>query len=261
MIRAAWLVLVALLLTPAAAVAAEEGEGTDPEESAAPAESTTAEVSSKEEWVPGSGERTALTRTGPDFRGMGFLFPVRLHLSLGGHIDGKIAGLEEGSGDLMLVLPLTQFRVHTSLVTAVTPRGNLPPPGSAMADRLPPPLVSQKSVYKLKPTWRSGVGMALNILAPGTGSFIQKKEQSLGFLFLGLDIFFLSAGALAAFAPSRLQERERAFFGIIFFAFDGLTRAAGGAQAFAAGRERTLVPVRVPGNATGPGLAGSMALH
>ncbi len=205
-------------------------------------------------WVPGPGDRTADTREGPDLRGMGFLFPIRLHLTLGGFIDGKVGGLDPETRELMLVLPLTQFRVDPSLVLAVTPLSALPDPGSAAAARLPPPMVSAESVYKLKPTWRSGVGLVLNVLAPGTGSFLQRKEKGLGFMFLGLDVFFLGAGLLAAFAPSNLGQRERAFFAGVFFAFDGMTRAAGGAQAFSAGRERTLVPVRSPGATAGPGL-------
>jgi len=186
---------------------------------------------------------------------MGFLFPVRLHLTRGGYIDGKLAGVDSESEEFMLMLPRTQFRVSNSVVRAVTPRSKLPEPGSVGAERQPPPLVSAETVYKLKPTWRSGLGLALNALAPGTGSFIQREDKSLGLLFLGMDLFFLTAGSLAAFAPSNLSTRERAFFGGIFFAFDGLTRAVAATQAFSAGRERTLVPVRVPGSTTGPGLA------
>ena len=206
-------------------------------------------------WVPGPGEETAETRAGVDLRGMGFLFPIRLHLSYGGFIDGKVGGLDPDSQELMLVLPLTQFRVDPVLIRAVTPLGDLPEPGSESAARLPPPMVSASSVYKLRPTWRSGLGMALNALAPGTGTFIQKEGKGLGFLFLGMDVFFLGAGLLAALAPSNLAQRERVFFAGVFLAFDGLTRAAGAAQAFAAGRERTLVPVRAPASPGGPGLA------
>ena len=207
------------------------------------------------EWTPDDGEETAETREGPDFTGMGFLFPVRLHFSLGGHLDGKIAGLDSETGEVMLVLPLTRFRIDTTLVRAVTPMGMLPDPGTERAKRQPPPLLAQNTTYKLVPTWRSGLGLALNLIAPGTGSFIQKDEQALGLLFLGLDVFFLSAGALAWFAPSRLGQRERAFFGAIFLGFDLATRAVAAGQAFTAGRERRLVPVRVPVTTRGPGLS------
>jgi len=204
-------------------------------------------------WVPGPGEETAETRQGADFTGMGFLFPVRLHLTQGGHLDGKVAGLDPESGEFMFVLPLSRFRIDSTLVRALTPLAKLPEPGSDRASRLPPPLVAATTTYKMKPTWRSGLGFALNLLAPGTGSFIQKEDKELGFLFLGLDIFFVSAGLLATLAPSRLTDRQRAFFGVVFFAFDGLTRGIGAGQAFAAGRERTLVEVR-PEPGSGPGL-------
>ena len=205
-------------------------------------------------WLPGGGERTAQTRAGADFRGMGFLFPLRLHLQRGGFIDGKVGGLDQESGELMLILPLTRFRVSASLVSATTPLGTLPDPDSFLAAQMPPSMVSSEAVYKLRPTWRSGVGMVLNSLAPGTGTFIQKEGKALGFLFLGMDIFFLSAGLLAAFAPSRLGNTERAFFAGVFFAFDGVARGAGAAQAYTAGRERTLVPVREPSLGGTPGL-------
>lgn len=220
----------------------------------AEAEPTTDDAPSSDDgWVPGPGEETPQTREGADFTGMGFLFPVRLHLTRGGHIDGKVAGFDPETGEFMFVLPLTRFRVDSVLVRRLTPLGTLPEPGSPTASRLPPPLVAASTTYKLKPTWRSGLGLALNLVAPGTGSFIQTTDKELGFLFLGMDIFFVSAGLLAILAPSRLTDRQRAFFGVVFFAFDGLTRGIGAGQAFAAGRERTLVEVH-PSPGTGPGL-------
>ena len=206
-------------------------------------------------WTPDDGEETTETRQGADFTGMGFLFPVRLHFTLGGHLDGKVAGMDPETGEVMLVLPLTRFRIDTTLVKAVTPMGMLPEPGTERAERQPPPLLAQNTTYKLVPTWRSGLGLALNLIAPGTGSFIQKEEKALGLLFLGLDVFFLSAGALAWFAPSRLGQRERAFFGVIFLGFDLATRAIAAGQAFTAGRECRLVPVRVPVTTGGPGVS------
>lgn len=210
-------------------------------------------ASSAAEWSPGDGERTEQTRSGPDFRGMGFLFPLRLHLVRGGHVDGQIAGADDEGGELMLLLgPGTSLTVDYYLVTDVTPLAALPDADSAFADRRPPKLEALDVVYRRRPTWRSGLGLALSLVAPGTGHFIQKDEQALGALFLGLDLFFLAAGSLAAFAPSRLSDRERVFFGAVFFALDGFTRGTAAGHAFNLGRERTAVP---GGNSAGPGLA------
>lgn len=228
------LALAIALLLPGAAAA---------EETAAPPETT--------EWEPGPGERTEATRSRPDFTGMGFLFPLRLHLLRGGHVDGQIAGASPDQAQLLLIVgPGRQFRVDYDLVTAVTPLADLPDPSSSFASRQPPSLADVEVVYRSKPTWRSHAGLALNLIAPGTGHFIQKKEKALGFLFLGMDLFFLTAGSLAFFAPSRLQPRERAFFGIAFFSFDALTRGIGAGSAFNLGRERTAIPT-----SSAPGLA------
>ena len=202
------------------------------------------------EWIPGPGERSAETRTGPDFTGMRFLFPLRLHLSRGGFLEGQIAGADELGGELLLVTsPGFQLRVDYDLVTAVTPLAPLPPAGTAAASARPPGLASVEVVYRRKPTWRSGLGLVLNLIAPGTGHFIQKDEKALGLLFLGMDLFFLAAGSLAAFAPSRLGNTERAYFSVVFFSFDALTRGIGAAHAFNVGRERRPVPA-----GPGPGL-------
>lgn len=205
------------------------------------------------DWEPDDGERSEQTRPGPDFLGMGFLFPLRLHLSRGGYVDGQIAGADDDGGELMLLVgPGRRLRIDYHLVTGVTPLGELPDADSALVDQRPPALASLDVVYRRRPTWRSGLGFALNLLAPGTGHFIQRQERSLGFLFLGLDVFFLAAGSLAAFAPSRLSDRERVFFGAVFFALDGFTRGTAAGHAFNLGRERTAVPVRA---SVGPGLA------
>ncbi len=205
------------------------------------------------EWQPGDGEQTDETRPGPDFAGMGFLFPLRLHLVRGGHVDGKIAGADDATGELLLIpRPGYQLRIDYHLVTGVTPLGKLPAPDSTLADQRPPTLASVDVVYRRKPTWRSGLGFALNLLAPGTGHFIQKDDKALGFLFLGLDAFFLAAGSLAAFAPSRLSDRERVFFGAVFFGFDLFTRGTAAGHAFELGRERAAVPIQAT---SGPGLA------
>jgi len=205
------------------------------------------------EWLPGDGEQTEETRSGPDFRGMGFLFPLRLHLVRGGHLDGQIAGADEEGGELLFI-PRPGYRLFIvyHLVTGVTPLGELPQPGSALADQRPPELATVDVVYRRRPTWRSGLGLALNLIAPGTGHFIQKDEKALGFLFLGLDAFFLAAGSLAAFAPSRLSDRERVFFGAVFFGVDLFTRGTAAGHAFEVGREREAVSIR---GTSGPGLA------
>ena len=202
------------------------------------------------DWEPGPGDRTEATRTRPDFSGMGFLFPLRLHLVRGGHIDGQVAGVDAGLGELLLVTgPGQEVRIDYLLLDALTPLAALPAADSPLAGRTPPGLASAAVVSRLRPTWRSGLGLTLNLLAPGTGHFIQTDEKSLGFLFLGMDVFFLAAGSLAAFAPSRLSAQERVFFGGAFFAFDLLTRGIGAAHAFGLGRERiqVLAPEPAPG--------------
>ena len=229
MARALALLLVCALLLPTRALAQE-------------ATALPADAAPGEGWLPGDGEETAETRQGADFEGMGFLFPVRLHFTRGGFLDGKVAGFNPDTGEFALELPRYRLRIDASLVRATTPLGPIPEPGSALAERLPPPLAAQEMVYRLQPTWRSGVGLALNALAPGTGSFIQKKEPGLGFLFLGLDLFFAGAGLLALFGPSRIGDQERIYLGVVFFSFDVLVRVAGASHAFAVGRERRLVP-------------------
>jgi hypothetical protein len=197
------------------------------------------------DWLPDRGEHTDQTRTPPGFDGMAYGFPMRLHLSLGGHIDGGMGGLDPETGELLLVLPATAFRVHLALVESVTPLGKLP---SAVAGVLqpPPPLLVGNTEYRLRPTWRSHLGVALSILMPGSGQWIQKSGREIGFLFFGSYLFLIGAAVLALTAPSGHTQIQRQVTAGVLFGLAGTITFSAGAHAWVAGREKVEVRVGPP---------------
>lgn len=193
-----------------------------------------------EAWVPDPGERTEQTRTPPKFDGMAYLFPLRLHLSLGGHLDGGMGGLDPESGELLLVLPTDAFRIHVSLIEAVTPLGRLPRPVAGLLPP-PPPLLQDHTEFRLRPTWRSHLGVALSVLMPGTGQWIQRSDQELGLLFFGSYLFLVGTAVLALLAPSGHSPIQRRITAGVLFGLAGTVTISSGAHAWVTGRERVEV--------------------
>lgn len=197
-------------------------------------------------WDPDVGERSEQTRTPPRFEGMEYLFPLRLHFVRGGHLDGGLGGYDPATGQLLLVLKTATLEISTSLVDAVTPLGRLPPDGTDAATASAPPMLTRDHVeYKLRPTWRSGLGLGLSFLLPGLGQFVQEDRKELGFLFLGGAAFFVAGGLLALFAPSSYPPRGRAAVSGVMFGLAGTVAIGAGVQAWGAGKRR--VEVRVKG--------------
>jgi len=201
-------------------------------------------------WLPDGGDQSEETRSPPSFDGMAWLFPLRLHLSRGGHVDGGMGGLDSETGELLLILPREAFRVHLSLVEAVTPLGILPRAVQGVLPG-PPPLLDQHSRYELRPTWRSRLGVVLSILMPGTGQWIQKKDQELGFLFFGSYLFLVGGAVLALLAPSGHSPIQRRVTAGVLFGLAGTVTISSGAHAWVTGRERVEVRVGPPESALG----------
>jgi hypothetical protein len=197
-------------------------------------------------WAPDDGRRSSLTRTPPTFEGMAYLFPLRLHLIRGGYLDGTMGGVDRDRGELLLVLPTATLEIDLGLIDAVTPLGILPAPGSEeAAEPAPAMLTAVHTEYRLRPTWRSGLGLALSFLLPGTGQFIQEDRKDLGFLFLGGAGFFVAGGLLALFAPSAYGPNGRVAVSSVMFGLAGTVAIGAGVHAWQAGRRR--VPVEVKG--------------
>ena len=216
------LAVLALVLTSAATARADDGA-----------------------WDPGPGEHTEQTRTPPAFDGMAWLFPLRLHLSLGGHVDGAMGGLDTETGELLLILPTDAFRVHLSLIDAVTPLGNLPRAVEGVLSE-PPPLLTGYKTYELRPTWRSGVGVLLSVLMPGAGQWIQEEQRELGFLFFGSYLFLVGTAVLALVAPSGHSPVQRRVTAGVLFGLAGTVTISSGAHAWVTGRRPVQVEVRPP---------------
>lgn|GEM_PF-1750797 len=221
--------LAALLLVTAAA-AAEEA----PEDAAALGP-----------WLPGDGQRGDDTRDAAEWGGLGYLAPVRLHLDRGGFVEGAFGGVRNwvDGGEILLVLPGKAFRVELSLIDAVTPLGALQ---RLDTGDLSPALPLQDGLAArtvLKPTWRSHAGVALSFVIPGLGQWIQESEREMGFMFLGLTSFFVAAGTLSLYAPSRQSETERRVLGGMFYGFAVTTEIGAAIHAFQAGRRPVEVAV------------------
>lgn len=201
--------------------------------------SAPASLRADEVWGPEGGERLEVTREGPQFEGLIYLHPLRLHLSLGGYVEGTFGGVDGQTGEMLLLLPRSRFRVSFQLIEAVTPL-SAPVKGSTEIKDI---LDRRHMERRLMPTWRSHAGFALSLLAPGVGQFIQKKDPEFGFLFMGLEIFMAAGALLAAFAAPGLERQDR--IGITAgFTTVGVTIAITSAiHAFGAGREYEEVEV------------------
>ncbi len=206
--------------------------------------SARAEEPERPAWTPDEGVRSAQTRTPPSFRGLEYLAAIRLHLIRGGHIDGGLGGVDPETGDLLLVLPRGPLEIELGLVDAVTPLGTLPPPGSPGADAPPPEMITREHVeYRLRPTWRSRAGLALSLVLPGAGQWIQEDQQELGFVFLAGAALFVGSGLLALYGPTSYTAAQRGTVAAIMFGFAGSVSLASGVHAWTAGRRR--LPKRV----------------
>jgi hypothetical protein len=194
------------------------------------------------EWLPGDGERTEETRSGPSFGGMDYLFPLRLHLVRGGFIEGTMGGMDEVEGEFLLLRPGDAFRIDVRLIDSVTPLGRIPV-GREGIKAPPPMLVERHSEFRWRPTWRSGAGLALSFLLPGAGQWIQESHQELGFIFLGGAAFFVATGLLALYAPSQYGPVQRRILSGIMFGMAGTVSITAGAHAWTTGRRRVEVEV------------------
>ena len=84
-----------------AQVSAGEAPSEAPELPSEPSEPLLPAV--QDAWLPGAGERSpATTLQPPHFLGMTYMFPLRLHLARGGHIDGALGGVDPEAGELLL---------------------------------------------------------------------------------------------------------------------------------------------------------------
>ena len=203
-----------------------------------------------QDWLPDPGERTDQTRTPAVFDGMAYLFPMRLHLSRGGHVDGGLGGVDPETGELLLVLPTASFLVHLTLVEAVTPLGKLPRPVAGLLQP-PPPLLNPEIEYRLRPTWRSHLGVVLSVFLPGSGQWIQKTDRELGLIFFGSYLFLVGAAVLSLFAPSGHSEIQRRITAGVLFGLAATVTIGAGAHAWTKGRERVQVRAGTPGRAAG----------
>ncbi|MCP4871883.1 MAG: hypothetical protein GY898_24515 [Proteobacteria bacterium] len=196
-------------------------------------------------WTPDDGVRTDQTRTPPRFEGMEYLFPLRIHLTRGGHLDGGLGGYDPTTGQLLLVLKTATLEISTHLVEAVTPLGPLPAADSDAASAAPPPMLTRDHVeYKLRPSWRSGLGLGLSFVMPGLGQFIQEDRKEVGLLFLGGAAFFVAGGLLALFAPSSYPQRARAIVAGVMFGLSGTVAIGAGVHAWNAGKRRVAVEIK-----------------
>ena len=189
-------------------------------------------------WQPGDGVLSSESRTGPDFLGMTYLFPLRLHLSRGGYVDGGLGGVDALQGRMLLVLQNESLPIAFPLIARVTPLGRLSPdPALRLAE--PPGLRSDIPVkYRWQPTWRSHLGVLLSFVVPGAGQFIQERDQPIGFLFLGAALSSVGVGLLALYGPSSYTQRSRHALGGLFFGLAGTVAVGAAVHAHRTGRER-----------------------
>lgn len=198
-------------------------------------------------WLPGPGVPTAW-RGAPasGFDGIEYLSKVRLHLRLGGFVDGGFGGarFEPTGGEVKLVLLGRTLEIDLALVDGVSP---LSAP-SRVVDGVPLPalpLSRELSVrYELRPTWRSHLGVGLSALLPGAGMFIQESEREFGFLYLGLGAFFASSGVFALVGPSQQAVSQRRALSGVLFGFGVGNSVISAIHAFQSGRRPTPVGPR-----------------
>jgi hypothetical protein len=224
------LLVVAALPRPAVAeeaTSASEGEG----------------EAAGSKWQPEAPPHTASTRVGPSFDGLGYLFPIRLHLNRGGYIDGGMGGVDAGGGRLLLLLSRGDLLIDYELVVAVTPLADVDAQAELLATAGPPPLrdgIPQK--YRWVPTWRSHLGVLLSFLLPGAGQFIQTQNRGVGFLVMTGVLSSVAVGLLALYGPSSYGPEARRGIAGVFFGLAGGVAIGGAVNAYQSGRERRPVP-------------------
>ncbi len=202
-------------------------------------------VASAEEprWQPESSPSSSgALSVEPTFAGMGYLFPLRLHLTRGGTVDGTMGGVDVGGGQLLLLLSRGELLVDFRLVRKVTPLAPLlrgDGPGGLVT---PPTLKNNLSVrYRWQPTWRSHLGVALSFLVPGLGQFIQTRDRNVGFLVLSGALSSVAVGLLALYGPSAYGPQARRGVAGVFFGLGGAVALGGAIHAYRTGRERVAV--------------------
>ena len=194
-------------------------------------------------WQPEAPAYGDSTRAGPSFDGLGYLFPIRLHLNRGGYIDGGMGGVDADGGRLLLLLSRGDLLIDYDLVVAVTPLAELEEQAEVLARAGPPPLqdgIPQK--YRWVPTWRSHLGVLLSFLLPGAGQFIQTENRGVGFLVMTGVLSSVAVGLLALYAPSSYGPEARRGIAGVFFGLAGGVAIGGAVNAYQSGRERRLVP-------------------
>ena len=227
----ALLLLLWALLAPAAVEAGED------------AEVVTSRAAVLSDWQPKSLAPGPTSRTGPSFEGMGYLFPLRLHLSRGGYIDGGMGGIDTAGGRMLLLLARGDLLVDFRLIRAVTPLADVERQADILANAGPPPLVGGvPAKYRWVPTWRSHLGVLLSFLLPGAGQFIQKREQAVGALVMSGVFSTVAVGLLALYGPSTYGPEARDALAGIFFGLGGSIAIGGAVHAYRTGRVRRQVP-------------------
>ena len=179
-----------------------------------------------------------------DFRGMGYMFPLRLKLVYGGAVEGRLGGVDPAAREVLLVRTRRSFRVHFSLIDSVIPLATLLPEDELGKRPDPPPISAQQPLeLRWRPTWRSHLGAVMSFILPGTGQFIQKDQVGVGVLFLVSDVFFVTAAVLAFVGPSQMGPSARRSVGGTFVALALSTSILSSVHAFRAGRTQTRVSV------------------
>jgi hypothetical protein len=155
-------------------------------------------------------------------------------------------GVDSETEEILLLLPVSRFRVSFRLIDSVTPLG-----GAAMLredNELRDILDQRHTERRLVPTWRSHVGVVLSLIAPGTGQFIQRKDPEFGFLFMGLELFMVAGSLLAAFAAPGLEQQDRIGIAVSFATIGVGVSITAAIHAFQTGREEQRIEVKRAGD-------------
>jgi hypothetical protein len=194
-------------------------------------------------WQPDDGARDAATRLGPRFEGLPWMTPLRLHLALGGHVDGWLGAVDAQRQEILLLLPADSFRVHWSLVDAVTP---LAPPGTLSEGGAPavPGLPDAGGVLRWRPTERSWQAGALSLLLPGLGHLAIHRESGLGAALMAGYLGSVGAALLVTLVPNSYTPATRRTLAGIFVGVAVTDLAVASAHSFRLGMERRRVPTR-----------------
>lgn len=197
-------------------------------------------------WEPDGGARSAQTRAGVQLDGLTALQRLRVHLRLGGYIEGAVGAYDPERGELLLLYvdgEPGQLWLDRALVDAITPLqvANLP------TERVPVPQRAREQVQlerRLMPTWRSHAGAVMSAFLPGLGQFVQQRDQGLGPLFLAGEAFFVTAGLLSLLGPNDMDPSRRGITAGLFFGVAGSLHVTSSALAYHTGLEERRVPVQ-----------------